>query len=124
MKIDVNEVLSQLAKSFNIAVEELYPILYRQAIIDGIFDLFCTLFFIVGIGVFIYLLKLISKKQKSSICGHEWDWDEPIAILTIAVGSTFTLIGLFLIPMCLHSSLTAFFNTDYYIIENILSKIK
>ena len=130
MNIDFNEVMDQLAKAFNVTVDKLYPILYRQAIIDGIFSLMWAVFFTVAITVFIKTLFYISKKQREEHEEHgwrasgDWDWSEGRQIVVIIVGAFTTLMGVILIPISLYDALTAFFNTEYYMIKEILKQVK
>lgn len=124
MKVDVNEVLNQLAKTFNVAVEEIYPILYKQAILSGIFSLSWAVMFTVLIGVFAFSIKFIIKKQKEETTNYDWDWDEPRAISIVVVGSIITLIGCLVIPFSMENAITALFNTDYYVLKDLLNQIK
>lgn len=124
MKVDVNEVLNQLAKAFNVAVEEIYPILYKQAILNGIFSLFWAIIFIALIGVFTFLIRLVFKKQKEKTSNYDWDWDEPRQILILIVGSIVSIIGFFVIPFGMENAITALFNTDYYVLRDLLNQIK
>lgn len=124
MKIDVNEALNQLAKAFNVAVDELYPILYKQGIINGIFSFTWAGLFMVLIIAFALSLKYIIKKQNEQGSGYEWDWDEPRQVTVLILGIVATVIGIAVIPITLHSGATAIFNTDYYIIKDILSELK
>lgn len=126
MEFDINKALEQLAKAFNVAVDELYPILYKQAIINGIFSLGWALLFIGLIGLFISTIRLIVKKQKEEedTANWDWDWDEPRQIAILVVGITVTIIGFFVVPIALKSSATALLNPDYYMLKEILKQLK
>lgn len=128
MNIDFNEVMDQLAKAFNVTVDKLYPILYRQAIIDGIFSLMWAIVFVAAIVVFVKTLFYISKKQREpdedGWFSGDWDWSEGRQIVIIIVGAFTTLMGIILIPISLYDALTAFFNTEYYMIKEILKQVK
>jgi len=122
VKIDINKALEQLAEGLGVTIDKLYPLLYKQAIISGIFNLFWVLFFITAIGSFILAVRYVIKKQKTQV-KWEWDWDESRQIGILFGGIVLTVIGLFAIPFCLESAITAFFNTEYYMLDKILSKI-
>src|SRR5699024_4371703 len=149
MDENINELLNQLAKGFNVAVEELYPILYKQAIIDGVMSLVGILTAIVLIAGILWGLRHISKKQKEveeeykrqrnkwentswkdaeftpyPSRNRKWDWDEPRQMTFVVVSIIIFFLALFAIPLNFENAVTAFFNTEYYMIENILSKLK
>lgn len=152
MKVNVNEVLDQLARGFNVAVDELYPILYKQAIVDGIFSSIWAIIFVALILSFGLMIKHIIKKQKESKVVYEenwekykkerrengydyyiptpesknrdWDWDEPRQVVILLVGGTIVIIGMFIIPFEIKNAITALVNTEYYMIENVLEKLK
>lgn len=125
MNIDVNNILEQLATGFNVAVEQLYPILYKQAIIDGVFNLIWSIVFIVLIAGFVFVIKFVHNKQKleKDRFISNWDWDAPRQLVILIIGGFITLIGLFVIPIGIESAITAFFNTEYYMIKDILSQL-
>lgn len=123
MEINVNEALDQIAKAFNVAVDELYPILYKQAIINGIYNLMWVLLSVGLIILFGFMIKFIMRKQKDGT-NYDWDWDEPIVVVIIVAGVFITVVGLFVISISLKGAIDALFNTDYYVLKDILKQLK
>ena len=136
VKFDVNEVLQKLAEGLGVAVENLYPILYKQAIIDGVISLL-GLISLVLFWIFIYKFsKGFAKKAKEDYeeNGIYSSWFEHIFMDNIFLGISgfffcaFTVImaigTILVVPEIVGDVITAFFNTEYHMIENILNKLK
>lgn len=124
MELDVNKAMEQLADGLGVAVDNLYPILYKQAIIDAVIEslyLVGSISFIVG---FVFTLRYISRKQKEDRYDYEWDWDEPSQLIIVTAGSLVSVILLITIPFSINTILTALFNTEYYMIKEVLNQIK
>jgi hypothetical protein len=137
VKIDINEALTQIANGLGVAVDKLYPILYKQAIIEGVYNLIA----LIAIGLvwlFIYkvgksFIKTAKKKFKES---DDWNdtWIEYLFDKYLFQG----LVGFFFcifvvifgvasilnVPDLMHNVTTAFFNTDYFIIKDVIKSLK
>lgn len=138
IKLDVNKAMSDIAEELGIAVEKIYPILYKQAIVDGVYNL-VSLIFIIFIWWFIYKvskgsIKAAKKEYKEN--GSRWSdsWIENIFDKHMFLGfvGIFFCIGTIMlgvftagfVPKLIKDIATAFFNTDYYIIKDVIDKIK
>ncbi|MGY0692970.1 hypothetical protein ACW2QC_09305 [Virgibacillus sp. FSP13] len=64
MEIDINKAIDQLADGLGIAVDKLYPVLYKQAMIDAAMNIFWALLLLIGIAMFIVLVRLVNKKKE------------------------------------------------------------
>lgn len=125
MNKEIDKTLEKIAEGLGVAVDKLYPILYKQAMIDTVLNVIWILFFAIGIFVFYKTVRFILNKQKNSEnFDIEWDWDEPRQILILTVGILFTLVGTIVILVSIYDVVTALFNTEYYMIKKILSQVK
>lgn len=137
LKFDVNSALEKLAEGLGVAVENLYPILYKQALIDGVISLL-GLITLVLFWVFIYKLskgfaKSAKKDYKENGVSYSNSWIEHVITERMFQGISSILFAVFLIIVAvgtfatisgtIGNIITAFFNTEYYMIENILSKL-
>ena len=114
-------VINQIAEKLGVAAEKLYPILRKQAMIDGIEGIAYIIFGTILIWVTIkFALKIVKKKDKYEelICQ---DWDIEWLPYSLCVGIPI-IIGVILITTSLNTVLTAFINPDWYIINNILGQ--
>lgn len=122
MKVDVNEAINQIAEGLGITVDKLYPVLQKQAMISAAMNILWMLLFSTIIISFALTIRHVIKKQKATK-DYEWDWDEPRQVTILFIGIPATIIGLVVIPFCIESIITALFNTEYYMIDKILSKL-
>jgi Ca2+/Na+ antiporter len=138
IKLDVNKALSEIAHGLGVAVDKIYPILYKQAIIEGIYNLISILF-LIAVWVFIYRISKSSMKaakkdydKNSSNWSDNWIehvFDKHLfgsimgALYCIFV-IVFGIASLIMIPDLIRDTITAFFNTDYYVIKEVIEKIK
>lgn len=136
IKLDVNKVLSDLAEGLGVAVEKLYPILYKQAIIEGIYNLLV----LVSIAALWWFLFRVGKGSVKSFKrdfkeNKSWtsdNWLEHLFDKHIIQGLSsiffclgiiaFGVVTIVMVPDLIKDSVTAFFNTDYYIINDIVDK--
>jgi len=137
VKFDINEALQGLAEGLGVAVENLYPILYKQAIIDGAISLLG----LISLGLFWIFIYKFSKGfverakedfKENGSCDDSWF--EHVFLSRIFHGMSGVLFCVFTIVMAIGTLLsfseiveniiTAFFNTEYYMIENILKQLK
>lgn len=116
----IMNVINQIAEKLGVAAEKLYPILRRQATIEGLTNIFCLIAFIPMIYFMINIFKRINK-----------DTDEDklfpavsivllilmsVAVVIITIEFAGNLIDI-------KNTITALFNPDWYIINNILKKL-
>lgn len=111
-------VINQIAEKLGVATEYVYPMLRKQAMVEGLVNVFwigiiSVLCFILIKGI-IKVLKLFEEDMK--------DENIPPIIIYSIVSAIIIGIGLIFIPS-LKETLTAFLNPDWYIINNILGKL-
>lgn len=123
MELDVNQAIEQIAEKLGVAVNELYPALYKQTIIDAVINGVWVLVFVSIIVGFLVGVRYIVKKQKEHEHYSDWDWDEPGPMLFMIVGIVMTIIGLIVIAVNINNGITALFNPDFYILKWALSQI-
>lgn len=136
IKLDVNKVLSDIAEGLGVAVEKIYPILYKQAIIEGVYNL-VSILFLMAIWVVVYKFGKAFKKAATNDFKNNkstWsdNWFEHVMdkyMFQSVVGGIFSFFiialcvgSLIFIPELFKDAMTAFFNTDYYIINDIVDK--
>lgn len=132
IKLDINKALEEIAKGFGVAVEKIYPVLYKQALIDGVVNLLWVVMIIVGVTIYYKYAKFATKRVHEGIQNNESKWssfktdwsDYPVYVITLVLGgiASFALV---LTGMCLiEDSLTAFLNTEYYMVEKIITQVK
>lgn len=123
MELDVNQAIEQIAEKLGVAVNELYPALYKQTIIDAVINGVWVLVFVSIIVGFLVGVRYIVKKQKEHEHYSDWDWDEPGPMLFMIIGIVMTIIGLIVIAVNINNGITALFNPDFYILKWALSQI-
>lgn len=122
----INLVINNIAEKLGVGVEKVYPILLKQAYIEGIMGivgivLSMSMLFVVYKLVYKYYIEEVdtSYGKGKRVC----DWDEFTLLLVnivviVVVISNFIVIGCFYSP-----TITALFNPDYYIIEELVTKL-
>lgn len=123
MELDVNQAIEQIAEKLGVAVNELYPALYKQTIIGEVINGVWVLVFVSIIVGFLVGVRYIVKKQKEHEHYSDWDWDEPGPMLFMIIGIVMTIIGLIVIAVNINNGITALFNPDFYILKWALSQI-
>src|SRR5690606_36345314 len=118
MEIDVNKAMEQLASAFNTTVEQLYPILVRQAYIDGVTS---VLIAVVAWILFFILYRSTMKKKAAS---KYWDWfDEQSGGIRLAGIVVTGLIAFIATGIMISIAPTALFNPEYWAIKEVLISI-
>lgn len=116
INIDMNKAINDIAHKLGIAVEKVYPMLYKQAIIEGAWS-------IMWVVISIITAFLIRKWLKWLGCKIEKDdssWsDYSDHIMAIGFLCLLTPIVFFI---NIKDAINIFFNTDYYIINQIITK--
>ena len=129
VKFDVNEALQKVAEGLGVAVDKVYPILYKQSIITGITNLIWVALIATFIVLFLKYIRHASKKvtegirNSPSIIRADWS-DYPVEILIIFTGSVASIIFVILGSTLISESITALFNTEYHMIEQVLTYVR
>jgi hypothetical protein len=121
--VNVNKLVEQIAQKLGVAAEKVYPMLYKQAMIDGVFNLLLA----IGLFALLYLSGkwLIGVKSRYkqnnkylSKSGEDMFIEYPFQI----IGSISSII---LSPIfgfvCLKTALDALVNPNLYVIKQVLS---
>jgi hypothetical protein len=125
IKLDVNKALQEIANGLGVAVDKLYPILYKQAQIDGAVNLIWISVIIIYIVYYCKLAKFLIKNVGEKIRKSNYDgWFDYLPESTIiGLGGILAIIfGISALDLA-RDSITAFFNTEYYIIDHIVDKL-
>lgn len=130
----VIQVMNEIAKQLGVAVEKVYPMLYKQSIIEGVVGLGWT---VLGVGLvyvgykkYIKRLTIIKEVEEREVEGRGYKFvkvsyeAEEVLSMRLWVCTAMILLGVLMIVANLSSSLTALINPDYYMIENIIRMIK
>lgn len=118
VNVDINQLVSDIAQKLGVAVDKVYPMLYKQAMINGVWDIIWVV--LSGLGLFLtfkWAMWLKTKLSEKYAC-----FDDNI----------FQFIGLVLLGIinfvvffsCLEEIINIFFNTDWYIIQYVMNYIK
>ncbi len=117
---DITPLLEQLATKLGTTTEYLWAAMLRQAPIDGVVWIIQTVFVVASVFVLRSLSLVTCRKIQSD------DWDE----LGIIFGALLVLGWLFILILCvviffnISIILAAFFNPEYWALDQILSKLK
>lgn len=130
----VIQVMNEIAKQLGVAVEKVYPMLYKQSIIEGVVGLGWT---VLGVGLvyvgykkYIKRLTIIKEVEEREVEGRGYKFvkvsyeAEEVLSMRLWVCTAMILLGVLMIVANLSSSLTALINPDYYMIENIVRMVK
>lgn len=120
MSEQITQVINTIAEKLGIAVQLVYPMLRKQALIDGIMD---TFYVFIGLALIIAVIVnfrwLLKKDKNGDYIAKYWD-EEWFGYSIVAVGCLG--IGIMFITFFFKDALVAFINPDWYIINNILSQ--
>jgi len=118
----INNIINNLSEKLGVAAEKLYPVLIRQAYVDGVISLLGILGGLFLCIVPFLVLKIVIKKDKNGNYLAE-DWDNEWGILWIGNAAPI-VAGLVFVCANTATTITAFANPDWYILQMILDKIK
>lgn len=123
IKFDVNKVLEELANAFNTTVEYIYPLLIKQAMIDGIITLIPLTLGVIGIVITLILLSKSKKNHVSENKYDKWQWDIQGLpyIIALVITGFISCIGLTIFAK---TGITALLNPEYHVIKSIIDQIK
>ena len=127
MAEQVTQIIDSICERLGVAAEYLYPLLVRQAYVDGITALLGCLLFPASIVALYFFYKHFFKPDKEG----ETRWDKcfrsdtelfvalPMAGLVVAA-----TVALFASFGCIGTAISAFVNPEWYAITSILNKLK
>lgn len=115
----VLNVLSDVSKQLGVAVEKLYPILIRQAQIDGVKRIFMGL---VLLGMAFVLLRIFLKiiRNPKTDCFGDLEFNQ---VMTIFLCSFIGVLCFIFAIERIYSAITPIFNPDWYIIDSLLKNL-
>ncbi len=119
IKVDVHLLLEEIAEKLGIATEYVYPLMYRQAMIDGFWYLFwsmvCILILYVVVRVSIEIARKIRDPQDLS------DADDFMPAFFILPSVSIVVIAALLATA--KAAINALLNTDWYIIQQVINQL-
>lgn len=120
INFDFNEALEQLAKAFNTTVDALYPILIRQAYVDGVVAIIALLIPVI-IAIIAYKMARTNQKKINDYYKKPdyWEWEDEgqgyaIAISVASFATFIALLYFFSVAP------TALMNPEYHAIKQII----
>lgn len=132
----INAVIDNLASKLGVAADKLWPILLKQAYVDGIINIVGLCF---GLSCLIVSLALIYRFfiAEIELASRTWneivektrgkrsaEWDEErVAIFCVCVGIAIA-IGLIFAGVSVVNGVTCFINPEWYALQKILSELK
>lgn len=117
----INLIINNIAEKLGVAVNNLYPALRKQALIDGITGSIWLLLAVILIVVI--LIKVIKWFTPIENCCGETEVSGVNAV-KISIGICVVIISILIIAFDFNSVMTAIFNPDWYIVNKILTEIK
>lgn len=112
----INSVIDNIATKLGVTVDKLYPILMKQAYIDGILSIvYCIIISLLMITPYIIYKKILKGEEVERFCDLEDD--SQVAIVTISI--IVSLIFIFVVSINFNDIFTALLNPEYYIINNL-----
>ena len=118
IKEGVMEALTLIADKLGVATEFIWPILLKQARIEGLYGAF---YIIVGLIVNILISRYVIRFVKREWNGLDDDYEDIIWVSFLMLIPVFVISIVIIANM--GSILTAIFNPEWYVIENILAKV-
>jgi hypothetical protein len=125
----VMSVINQIAEKLGVAAEKLYPILRRQAMIDGI-ELSIELIILAIVCIITTKVAINSlKNPELTEPTREYSFEQlrkrwtPKQIISFWASAAISVVTCLIILTGLNTVITALLNPDWYIIQNILNQI-
>jgi len=126
MNVDFTSIaplLDHLAQKIGVTVDNLWGVMIRQAITNGITDLILTLFLSIVLFVSIkqtpHFFKKAKEEEKGGSTSSQVN-NEVFGILTITVA----IVAIIFIPLLLTSSIKHLVNPEYYAFMDIIGLVK
>lgn len=107
----IMSIINQIAEKLGVAAEKVYPILRKQAIVEGIIYLVWVLFSLIILTITTILIVKYLKEQKKEY----WEIDEGDIMGCFMLGIVPCCVGIIMFAENIKLMLTAFANPDWYI---------
>lgn len=115
----VINVMQELSQQLGVAVEKLYPMLVKQAYIDGVKSLLGG---VTTLVLIVICVKLMRKLIKEPMLDEWGEWSLPLLLGVSSLGICVVILTI----MCyanFSSSITPLLNPDWYITKNLITKL-
>jgi hypothetical protein len=113
----VNEVIDNLAAKLGVAADKVYPLLVKQAYIDGILNLFWAF---IGLVLIVVPLFIFRKKYRKYFL-KELTEEGKVAVVCGLVA--IEVLGILLLGINFNDIFTAFLNPEYYALQDLIKSI-
>lgn len=108
----IMSIINQMAEKLGVAAEKVYPVLIKQAYVEGVKDIIWIFFGICLTSIGVYFAGNAIRNKSNS--------DQEIVIFTniclIIIGLVFTIITI-------NDAITAFVNPDWYVFNTLLKQL-
>ena len=127
MAEQVTQIIDSICERLGVAAEYLYPLLVRQAYVDGITALLGCLLFPASIVALYFFYKHFFKPDKEGKTRRDVYYMRDdglfstimlVCLATVAIATFFTSLG------CIGTAISALANPEWYVITSILNKLK
>lgn len=114
---ELTELLRELAKELGTTTEYLWSVLLKQAFISGLTDV---------LYIVLWMIFCISLYKTFFHIRENWDWYverdwEPVAVWVVSLQVLLVFIFTIIVMFGLHTTVSAFFNPEYWALQKILS---
>jgi len=129
----INLVLNNLASKLNITVDMLYPCLLKQAKIEGIIALVYIILGCVAILTTFFVIYYFTIKKtenhttyddKNILVTKSYLWDDVSIVLFYMIIGIIVIILISIILYNTENYITATYNSEYYVLNKILTQLK
>lgn len=119
MKMDLNQALEQLASAFNTTVENLYPLLIKQAYVTGIASSIGILISWLLLAVVLLIFKKHGIRKDEQLGGASFG-----TIILTVFSIAMTLVIAIITTTVGYEVITALVNPEYWALKEVLSYLK
>ena len=120
----VNSVINNLCDKLGIAADKIYPVLIKQAHIDGIMGI---IWFVISLAIaitgFIVGVKALKNPEENDSYAALSDWTVWTHV-RIWFGFALTLIFTIIAANSINTVITALGNPEWYVLQTILNQVK
>ena len=116
----LSEAVKVMAEKLGVAVEKLYPILIRQAYVEGYISLAWVIFGILGIMICGYLFW---KSFKSLTTDNNVN-DDDARVFVLSISAFIVIVSIAAVIINIGNAIRALANPEWYAIKMILNLIK
>jgi uncharacterized membrane protein len=110
---ELKDFINKLAKSLGVAAENVYPVLRKQAFLDGIWHTTAVLVCVILMVIFIRMMVMSHKKYGEDYYQYFGYWIGVIGNITVAIVAIVNL----------RSALQCFINPDWYIFNTLIKDL-